>query len=80
MTLLRSALFALALIVVTPPYALIALATFPLPRRARYRVISGWSRLVVRLARAICGIRWTVEGREHLPAKPAVILAKHQSA
>ncbi|MEX2241257.1 MAG: lysophospholipid acyltransferase family protein [Burkholderiales bacterium] len=80
MTLLRSALFALALVVVTPPYALIALATFPLPRLARYRIISGWSRLVVRLARAICGIRWTVEGREHLPAKPAVILAKHQSA
>ncbi len=80
MTLVRSALFALALVVVTPPYALIALATFPLPRLARYRVISGWSRLVVRLARAICGIRWSVEGREHLPADPAVILAKHQSA
>ncbi len=80
MTLARSALFALALVVVTPPYALLALATFPLPRLARYRIISGWSRLVVRLARAICGIRWSVEGREHLPAKPAVILAKHQSA
>ncbi len=80
MTLLRSALFALALGVVTPPYALVALATFPLPRLARYRIISGWSRLVVRLARALCGIRWTVEGCEHLPAKPAVILAKHQSA
>ncbi len=80
MTLLRSALFALALVLVTPPYALVALATFPLPRLARYRIISGWSRLVVRLARALCGIRWTVEGREHLPAKPAVILAKHQSA
>ena len=80
MTLLRSALFALALVVVTPPYALVALATFGLPRLTRYRIISGWSRLVVRLARALCGIRWTVEGREHLPAKPAVILAKHQSA
>ncbi|MEX1073572.1 MAG: lysophospholipid acyltransferase family protein [Burkholderiales bacterium] len=80
MTLLRSALFALALVAVTPPYALIALATFPLPRLVRYRIISGWSRLVVRLARALCGIRWSVEGREHLPAKPAVILAKHQSA
>lgn len=80
MTLARSALFALALVVVTPPYALLALATFPLPRLARYRIISGWSRLVVRLARAICGIRWSVEGREHLPAKPAVILSKHQSA
>lgn len=80
MTALRSTLFALALIVVTPPYALLALATFPLPRIARYKIISGWSRLVVRLARVICGIRWTVEGREHLPERPAVILAKHQSA
>jgi 1-acyl-sn-glycerol-3-phosphate acyltransferase len=80
MTLVRSALFAAALVVVTPPYALVALATFPLPRMARYRIISGWSRLVVRLARALCGIRWSVEGREHLPAAPSVILAKHQSA
>ena len=55
MTLLRSALFALALVVVTPPYALLALATFGLPRLTRYRIISGWSRLVVRLARTICG-------------------------
>jgi 1-acyl-sn-glycerol-3-phosphate acyltransferase len=80
MTLLRSTLFALALVLVTPPYALVALATFPLPRMARYHVISGWSRLVVRLARALCGIRWSVQGREHLPARPAVILSKHQSA
>jgi 1-acyl-sn-glycerol-3-phosphate acyltransferase len=80
MTALRSTLFAAALVLVTPPYALLALATFPLPRRLRYRIISGWSRLVVRLARALCGIRWRVEGRERLPAAPAVILAKHQSA
>src|SRR5207302_384032 len=80
MTLLRSSLFALALIIVTPPYAVLALATFPLPRLLRYRIISGWSRLVVLLARVILGIRWRVEGREHLPDQPAVILAKHQSA
>ena len=80
MTVLRSALFAAALVLVTPPYALVAMATFPLPRLTRYRIISGWSRLVVRLARAICGIRWQVEGLEHLPDRPAVILSKHQSA
>ena len=80
MTLLRSALFALGLVLVTPPYALLALATFPLPRMARYRIISGWSRLVVLLAKAILGIDWRVEGRENLPARPSVILAKHQSA
>jgi 1-acyl-sn-glycerol-3-phosphate acyltransferase len=77
---LRSALFALGLAVITPPYALLALATFPLPRMARYRIISGWSRLVVRLARSILGIDWQVEGRENLPARPSVILSKHQSA
>ena len=80
MMLLRSVLFAAALVVVTPPYALIALLTFPLPRMVRYRIISGWSMLVVWLARVILGIHWRIEGREHLPSRPAVILAKHQSA
>ena len=80
MTFVRSSLFVLALLVVTPPYALIALATFPLSRMARYWVISGWSRLVIRLSRAILRIDWRVEGREHLPNRPAVILANHQSA
>jgi 1-acyl-sn-glycerol-3-phosphate acyltransferase len=28
----------------------------------------------------LCGVRWRLEGREHLPAAPSVILAKHQSA
>ena len=80
MMVLRSTLFALALCLVTPPYALFALLTFPLPRMTRYLLISGWSRLVIRLARWILGIEWRVEGRENLPARPAVILSKHQSA
>lgn len=77
---LRSSLFALALLLVTPPYALLALLTAPLPRHARYRFISGWAVIMLWLLRHLCGVRWTVEGREHLPSRPAVILAKHQSA
>ena len=80
MTWLRSSAFAVALLLVTPPYALIALLTAPLPRMLRYRIISGWSRLVVVLSRLVLGIDWRIEGREHLPARPAVILSKHQSA
>jgi 1-acyl-sn-glycerol-3-phosphate acyltransferase len=76
----RSGLFAIALTIVTPPYAVIALLSAPLPRMMRYRIISGWSRLIVWLARVILGIEWRVEGRENLPSRPAVILAKHQSA
>ena len=80
MTWLRSSAFALALVVITPPYALLALCTFVLPRLVRYRIIAGWSRLVIYLARSILGIGWRIEGAEHLPSRPAVILAKHQSA
>ena len=81
MTLLRSALFALALVLVTPPYAILALLSFPLPRMARYRLISAWSRMVIWLAWLLCGIRWRIEGRRNLPDEPAVItavgMAKH---
>jgi 1-acyl-sn-glycerol-3-phosphate acyltransferase len=80
MTWLRSSAFALALVLITPPYAVLALCTVVLPRLARYRVIAGWSRLVICLARSILGIGWRIEGAEHLPSRPAVILAKHQSA
>jgi 1-acyl-sn-glycerol-3-phosphate acyltransferase len=77
---LRSILFWLALVLITPPYALLALASAPMPRMARYRFISGWSRLVLWCLRVLCGVRWRLEGREHLPSAPSVILAKHQSA
>jgi 1-acyl-sn-glycerol-3-phosphate acyltransferase len=80
MTVLRSGLFALALLLVTPLYALLALLNAPRPRHARYRVISGWSVVMLWLLRRLCGVSWSVEGREHLPLRPAVILAKHQSA
>jgi len=80
MIFVRSLAFAAALVLITPPYSLIALATFPLPRFARFRIISGWSRLVIWLARVLLGIRYRVHGREHLPQRPAVILSKHQSA
>jgi 1-acyl-sn-glycerol-3-phosphate acyltransferase len=80
MILLRSALFWLALVLLTPPYAILALLAAPLPRLARYRFISAWSVAVLWCLKRICGIDWRVEGRENLPRRPAVILAKHQSA
>ena len=80
MTWLRSGLFLLALLIVTPPFAVLSLFTAPLPRHARYRFISGWSVIMLWLLRHLCGVRWSVEGLRHLPSRPAVILAKHQSA
>lgn len=80
MNVLRSTLFALSLLVITPPYSLLAIATAPLPALWRYRIISGWSHIVIFLARVLLGIRYRIEGLETLPRQPVVFLSKHQSA
>ena len=80
MIFLRSLAFLIAQILVTPPYAIFALATAPLEPLLRFRLISGWSRTMIWLARVLLGIDYRVVGAEHLPRTPAVILSKHQSA
>ena len=77
---LRSCLFAAVQFLITPPYSLIALGTFPLPALTRYRIIRGWARLMLVLVERICGIRYRVLGAEHIPSRPCVMLSKHQSA
>jgi len=77
---LRSLLFAFIEIITVPPFALLALATFPFPPLARYRVITLWSRLIIRSAQAVCGIRYRVLGAERIPRRPFIVLSKHQSA
>ena len=77
---LRSCAFAVFQTVITPFFALVALASFPLAPLVRYRIITQWSRLTLAAARVICGIRYRVLGTENIPREPCVILANHQSA
>jgi 1-acyl-sn-glycerol-3-phosphate acyltransferase len=77
---LRSAAYALVQLLATPPYALVAILTFPLPVHARYRIITSWSRLMIWAAEKICGIRYRVLHGDNVPAEPCIVLAKHQSA
>jgi 1-acyl-sn-glycerol-3-phosphate acyltransferase len=79
-TVLRSCLFAAVQILITPPYSIVALCTFPLPALTRYRIIRGWTRLMLVCIERICGIRYRVLGAEHIPSRPCVVLSKHQSA
>ena len=80
MIVLRSAVYALVLLLFTPVFAVLSMFTFPLPAMARFRFISCWAWVMLEVARIVCGIRCKVEGRENMPAVPAVILSKHQSA
>jgi 1-acyl-sn-glycerol-3-phosphate acyltransferase len=76
---LRSLLFNLVFWLSVPVYAPLALLTFPLPYRLRYRLITAWAHFHTWLARVLLRIRYVVEGREHLPAGAAIVLGKHQS-
>lgn len=80
MDVLRSALFMLILLVVTPPYALLVLLCFPLPHRARRISVEPWVRFAIWLVKHVLGIDYRLVGAENIPPRPAVILCKHQSA
>ena len=77
---LRSCLFAVFKIIITPPFAILSLLTFPFGAFTRYRIISTWTRTVLWAVEAICGIRYKVIGAGNIPAEPCVVLSKHQSA
>ena len=77
---LRSCLFAAFQLLITPPFALISLLTFPFGAFTRYRIISTWTRLVLWAVENICGLHYRVLGADNMPAEPCVVLSKHQSA
>ena len=47
--------------------------------RACVFYINVWNRSVIVWLRLTCGVRYRVEGLENIPARPYVIVAKHQS-
>ncbi len=51
-------------------------------RRGVIRLVArSWARLLLYTARWVCGVRWEVTGREHVPKEGAfLVAAKHQSA
>jgi 1-acyl-sn-glycerol-3-phosphate acyltransferase len=77
---IRSALFALVQILITPPYSLLALCTFPFSPLTRYRIVKGWALIMLAVLKSVCGIRYRVRGVERIPAQPCIIMSKHQSA
>jgi len=77
---LRSTFYLLLKIIITPPYALVVLASYPLAPLNRYRVTSGWAHIMLFLSQVICGVRYRVLGTENIPKKPSIVLSKHQSA
>ncbi len=80
MLALRSLIFLLLQLVLTPIFSTMAILTYPFKPLTRYRLISSYARTMIWLLKVICGIRHQVVGMEHIPKQPCVVLCKHQSA
>ena len=51
-----------------------------MPYRQRFEfIVVTWTRLILAWLRWTCGIRVEIEGREHIPCEPCVVLVRHES-
>ncbi len=80
MTAIRSLIFLLLQLLLTPLFSTFAILTFPFSPLTRYRLISNYARTMLWLLKVVCGIRHEVIGIENIPTSPCVVLCKHQSA
>ncbi|MBK1707534.1 MULTISPECIES: lysophospholipid acyltransferase family protein [Marichromatium] len=76
MTLIRSLLYQSFMYITIVLYASLILVT---PRQVGAWLARGWARLNLRALGWICGLRYRIQGLEHLPKEATIVLAKHQS-
>ncbi len=77
---IRSAIYVVFLVVTVIPWAILCLIASIFVRGERlYWFVIVWLRAAIWGARAICGVRARVTGRENLPDTPVILLPKHQS-
>jgi 1-acyl-sn-glycerol-3-phosphate acyltransferase len=80
MNLLRSALYVFLLVAIVVPWSFVVCSSVLVDKPKRYWLAQRYTGLAIFLGRAICGMRYRVEGRENLPDGPAIVMCKHQSA
>lgn len=80
MLIIRSLLFNVAFYVMTPVFSLLVILCRPLGFAPSWFWAKLWSQTALFLLRLICRVKIVIQGREHLPHKACVVMAKHQSA
>ncbi len=77
---IRSLLFFSGQVLSAIVLATLGILLFAFPYSVRYKVITSWSHFIIWWAKITCGIRYDVQGLDHLPKQNAIVLCKHQSA
>ena len=76
----RSALFNFCFMLLTVIFSTVLMLARIFGFHAAWFWAKAWSASTFWLLRVLCGIRLNVEGKEHFPGEPCVVMAKHQSA
>lgn len=79
MNALRSFVFALLLAATTGVIGLLGLPLALFGRSASRQVSRAWAASILFFARIVWGVRWRVEGEEHIPSGGAIVAGNHQS-
>ena len=80
MVWLRSLLFFLGMLIVTPIFALLVILMLPFSNVTRCRMASYWAHCALFWLKVTCNLSYEVRGSENIPNHPSIILCKHQSA
>ena len=80
MTTLRSILFLLGAVPITAVFGILVPLGGLFGWRPASALAQAYTGAVLHWARVSVGIRWEVSGWENVPSRPAILMAKHQSA
>lgn len=80
MDFLRSVIFSLLAVLITSLAGALVTLAWVLPIGLRFRIVAVWYTVFLGVCRYVLGLRYRVIGRENIPARACVVLAKHQSA
>jgi 1-acyl-sn-glycerol-3-phosphate acyltransferase len=60
-------------------FAILLMLTFPFPMNVRWFLVSVWAHFILWWLKVTCKLTHEIQGREHIPAAPAIVFSKHQS-
>jgi 1-acyl-sn-glycerol-3-phosphate acyltransferase len=82
MQLIRSVIFTVLMFLLTVIFGVVVLvgAVLPLSLEQRYVIPRTWGLVLTWLAGVVCGLRYSIEGKENLPDRPFISLWKHSSS
>lgn len=80
MILIRSLAFFCLFVLTTVFYGLpLSILGWLTPMSWRHATANAWGRTSIWFLERVCGLTYMIEGMEHIPDGPAIIMAKHQS-